>query len=69
MNETFQVERGLPGQNLGDLEESYAAGETLDLQHAQSSLLSATDDGLGEELPESGAKRLAGSPPPAKAIG
>jgi len=69
MNETFLVERGLPGQNLGDLEGSYASGGTLDVHPLRSSLLSARDDGVAGDLAKNATVKLVGSTSAANEIG
>ena len=69
MNETFLVERGLPGQTLGDLGESSASGEMLDLRPRRSSILSARDDGAVGGLAKAATAKLVGSPSAAKDLG
>ena len=48
-NDLLVAERSLPEDTIGNLEESYAAGDMLDLQPMQSSILSASGDGANED--------------------
>ena len=45
-NDLLVAERSLPEGLIGNPEESYAAGDMLDHHHLQSSILSASGDGV-----------------------